>query len=258
MRYDDKLISVIMPAHNAAGHISETIDSLLAQTYENWELIVIDDRSTDDTHDFLNRLQSRFPDKVRVHLNEHNLGAGGSRNVALAMARGRYVAFLDSDDLWEPNKLKIQLEQMVKEGAALSHTSYRFIDEQSNLLRGEVTALFRLDLPQYLKTTNIGLLTAMVDREKVGETLYFNKNVEVIEDSDLWIRILKLGHNSVGIPEVLASYRIRKNQRSGNKLRAAIRLYKTYAMHSEIGFQRRFYYFAYYAFNGVRKRVFRV
>lgn len=208
------LVSIITPLYNSERFIDTTIKSVLSQTYTNWELIIVDDGSTDKGFDIAH--QHHLKDcRIRLFKQDRNSGAAACRNTAIEKARGKYIAFLDSDDLWEPNKLMTQINKMNETGAVFTFTSYKLIDEEGIELDKIVRCPESLVYKQQLRYNHIGCLTAMYNADGLGK-LYM-PIIRKRQDYALWLKILKLGVVGVGIDECLATYRIRKNSLSSNK-----------------------------------------
>ena len=159
------LVSIIMPNYNSEKYVKESIQSVLDQTYQNWELILVDDCSTDNS---LEIVKSFGDDRIKIFQNETNSGAAVSRNYALRMAEGKWIAFLDSDDLWSPEKLSLQIDFMVKNNYHFSYTPYSHIDENSNPLNVEVTGPRKISKRKMFRYDYIGCLTVIYNREYVG------------------------------------------------------------------------------------------
>lgn len=222
---DDSLISIIMPSYNTGRYIKESIESVIVQTYSNWELIIVDDCSTDNTDEVIMPL---LEDKrVRYLKNEHNSGAAISRNRALREARGRWIAFLDSDDVWMPDKLEKQVTFMEENECAFSYHAYEKIDEGSHPLGILVTgpsiitkqAMYRYGYP--------GCLTVMYNAEEIG--LVQIADIKKNNDYAMWLQICKKA-SCLFLPENLAQYRIRKmsisHDKFGKKLRSHYDLFR--------------------------------
>lgn len=208
------MVSVIMPAYNSAAFIAESIRSVLQQTYQNWELLIIDDASQDGTVSIIEKFQATEP-RIIFFQNNSNQGAGVSRNKGIEAAQGPYIAFLDADDLWLPHKLKVQLEFMQAQDLAMTYSSYFLMDEQGNDLDKKVTALPILSLKKLLKSNYVGNLTGIYNEQKLGKV--YCPELRKRQDWALWLSILKkIGHTK-GIVEPLAKYRIRENSISNNK-----------------------------------------
>ena len=198
---NNELVSIIMPSYNTANYISDSIQSVLKQTYENWELIIVDDCSSDNTLELL----SKFDDKrIRVIVNEKNSGAALSRNKALKEAKGKWIAFLDSDDLWEPNKLEKQINFMKENNYHFSYTNYTEIDSDSNPLNILVSGPKVISKHKMFNFCWPGCLTVMYDRETVGlvQIVDIKKN----NDYAMWLQICKK-EKCYLLNECLAMYR---------------------------------------------------
>ena len=182
-----ELVSIIMPSYNTAKYISESIESVLKQTYANWELIIVDDCSTDETDDVVKSYLS----DARIHYlkNEKNSGAAVSRNYALREAKGKWIAFLDSDDLWHPEKLEKQIEFMVNGSYHFSYTNYEEIDEQSNLLRVSVTGPKKITKQGMYNYCWPGCLTVMYNAEIVG--LIQLEDIKKNNDYAMWLKVCR-------------------------------------------------------------------
>jgi teichuronic acid biosynthesis glycosyltransferase TuaG len=242
------LVSIITPVHNAYSHIEETIQSVLKQTFTDWELILIDDYSSDKGIHILNKYEGR---DSRIHLfeNSHNLGAALSRNKGIEMAKGRFIAFLDSDDLWEPNKLEVQLKFMMENNHAFTFSGYhKFRGED---IVGLHTVPLRVNHEELLKTCSIGCLTAMYDTKQLGKV--YMPIISRRQDFALWLKILKEIPYAYGINQPLAKYRLRDDSISGNKFRAAKYQWRVYREFEHLGFFETCYYFSHYAVFGVLK-----
>lgn len=249
----DPLVSIVLPCYNAAAFLPATLESVIAQTFGDWECIAVDDASKDETASILADFASRDP-RIRPLFLEKNGGAAASRNAALREMRGRYLAFLDADDVWLPEKLALQVARLEATGAALCHTSYRFMDEGGNVLPGGVKATPKVDLRTYLRNTEIGMSTAVLDREQIGEITF--RDIRICQDTHLWLELLRRGFVSEGICEPLVNYRVREGQISGSKIAMARQVLALYLEIDEVPLHERLFSFASYAFNGFRKRLF--
>lgn len=182
------LVSVITPSYNTAEFISETIESVLSQTYDNWEMIIVDDCSTDNTDDVVSEYSARDP-RIRYIKNDTNLGAALTRNRALDEARGQWIAFLDSDDLWEPDKLEQQINFMKNGNINFSYTGYCEIDENSNEMGICVTGPKRITKIGMYNYCWIGCLTVMYNAKEVG--LIQIADIKKNNDYALWLKVIK-------------------------------------------------------------------
>ena len=203
--YTNKLVSVIMPVYNAEKYLEETLDSVLNQTYEDIEIICVDDMSSDGSRDILGKYKEKSKKIKTIYLTE-NAGVANARNVAIQNAEGRFIAFLDSDDVWLPEKISRQINFMLDNQYEFTFTSYRFIDADSNLMNTIVKAKRELTYNKLLKHNAIACLTVGIDRNYVND-IYMPKTRH--EDYAAWLRILKKGYKAYGLNELLALYRTR-------------------------------------------------
>lgn len=205
------LVSIIMPSYNTGRFISETIESVLAQSYSNWELIIVDDCSKDNTDDVVS--QYLADERIRYIKNETNSGAAVSRNRALREAKGKWIAFLDSDDLWEQDKLKNQIAFMVNNDYHFSYTNYVEIDEESSPNGKRVTGPKRITKHGMYNYCWMGCLTVMYDAETVGFIQI--EDIKKNNDYAMWLKICKKS-NCYLLDETLARYRKRSGSISNH------------------------------------------
>ncbi|MCD9511864.1 glycosyltransferase family 2 protein [Photobacterium phosphoreum] len=246
------MISIILPVYNAKGFIDLTIKSIIDQTYKSWELIIVDDCSSDYTYEYL---LERYLDHEQILIvkNDFNSGAGFTRNRGLELSKNKLIAFIDADDLWNERKLEIQIDFMRKYNYPIVHTSYTFIDEFDNKIPGSVVASRMVSLKSYMKNTEIGMSTAIIDRKLVGDFKF--SLMRTRQDTNLWLTLLSQGYKSYGIRDSLVKYRVRKGQISGNKFKIAFRTFKVFMAVTSIPIYSRMYYFCFYAVNGIYKRI---
>ena len=202
-----------MPSYNTAKYIVESIRSVLVQTYENWELLIVDDCSTDNTDEIVKPFLT--DERIRYFKNEINSGAAISRNKALREAKGKWIAFLDSDDLWLPEKLERQISFMTANDYKFSYTDYEKIDEESESLHVLVGGPNNVTKKVMYRYCYIGCLTVMYDSEFMG-TIQI-KDIKKNNDYAMWLQLCKKA-NCYLLPENLAKYRIRKKSISHDKL----------------------------------------
>ena len=212
---NDKLISVITPTYNCAEFISRTIESVQAQTYQNWEMIIVDDRSKDNTKEIVEKYM-KDDNRIKYHLLEVNSGAAVARTTAMQMANGSYMAFLDSDDIWLPDKLERQIKWMTDNGYAFSCTAYEQIDENDKSLGKVIKTVKKTDYNRLLLDCPVGNSTVIYDVEQMGK--FEVPNIRKRNDDALWLQMLKKEKYIWGMPDVLMKYRIRRNSISSNKL----------------------------------------
>lgn len=198
-------VSIITPAYNCANFIDDTIKSIQSQTYSNWELLITDDCSTDNTYDIILKYLNT-DSRIKLFRFNKNLGSGEARNNSIKEATGRFIAFCDSDDRWYPNKLEEQLAFMTQNNVALSYTSYDICNED-NLFIGYVKCLPKLSRFKILRDNGIGCLTAIYDISKVGKK--FMPTIRKRQDWCLWINIINEIGEAKGLQKTLATYRVR-------------------------------------------------
>lgn len=207
------LVSIIMPTYNCSKFISLAIESVLRQTYKNWELIIVDDCSTDDTEDVVKKYLS--DGRINYYKLEENSGAAVARNLAMKKSNGRYIAFLDSDDMWKFNKLEKQLQFMTDNAYSFTCTTYEKIDENGNKLNKLMKPKEKADYNRVLLDCPVGNSTVIYDVLKLGNIE--TPNIRKRNDVALWLKILKKEKYIYGLEEVLTEYRVRKNSISSNK-----------------------------------------
>lgn len=212
MQHD--LVSIITPSYNSSKFIGETIKSIQSQTYTNWELLITDDCSTDNSIKVITEYCELDP-RIKLLVLNKNSGAGIARNNSITAAQGRYIAFCDSDDRWYPEKLERQLEFMKKNGCALTYTSYDVCDEYGNL-SGYVNCLRRISKRKILRDNGIGCLTAIYDASIIGK--HYMPSMRKRQDWCLWIDIISKIGEAKGLQESLSLYRDRSNSISANKV----------------------------------------
>ncbi len=248
---DLNLVSVITPTYNSETYIRETIESVRQQTYPNWEMVIVDDGSTDRTISIIEEYQKE-DDRIRLIALERNQGAAVARNTAMEHAQGRYIAFLDSDDRWLPKKLERQLAFMQEHDYAFTYTGYKRvqINDEGQTIEKEVTMPENTTYKQLLKSCVIGCLTVMLDREKIPEIRM--ANIRSRQDYALWLNLTRRGYTAYGLHEVLAAYRVRSNSISSNKIRMAKQNWIVYRQVEQLGLLKSLWYFAHYVFLKVK------
>lgn len=232
------MISIVVPVHNAESYIKNTIQTVARQTYQDWELVLVDDASTDHSTERIQEAIQMLPEekqaRVRLICLEQNGGAAKARNTGTTAAKGRYLAFLDADDLWYPEKLEKELHFMVEQDAAFVFTSYQFGDEQGKPTGKAVHAPAELTFHKALTRTVIFTSTVLIDREKVPEALQLMPETES-EDTATWWRILKSGITARGLDEMLVIYRRPARTLSSNKGKAVKRIWGLYRQIAGLG-----------------------
>lgn len=208
------LVSVITPSYNSADFIAETIEAIQAQTYTHWELLITDDCSTDDTCKIISKYCEK-DNRIKLFHLAPNGGAGKARNNSIKEAKGRFIAFCDSDDKWYPEKLERQIKFMIDNNYELTYTSYDVIDEIGTPI-GKVKCLNKLSYRTLLRDNGIGCLTAMYDTRRIGKI--YMPLIRKRQDWCLWLDIIKKTGYAYGLQERLSIYRERKNSISANKI----------------------------------------
>lgn len=209
------LISIITPTYNCGKFIGETIESVINQTYKNWEMIIVDDCSKDNTKDIVNKY-AQNDDRIKYHILETNSGAAIARTKAMELAKGDYMAFLDSDDLWVENKLEKQLKFMKENNFNFVCTEYEQINEQSNPLGKIIKVRDKANYNRVLLDCPVGNSTVMYNVKAMGK--FKVPNIRKRNDDALWLQMLKKEEYIHGMKEILMKYRIRENSISSNKL----------------------------------------
>ncbi|MGN4425600.1 glycosyltransferase family 2 protein [Bacillus cereus group sp. MYBK30-1] len=245
---EDILISIITPVYNSEKYIGETIKSVLSQTHENWEMLIADDCSQDNTAEVIKEFND---DRIKYFKLEENAGAAVARNRALEKANGKYIAFLDADDMWKADKLQKQLTFMIENNIGFSFTGYEILKEEGNKI---INVPPRLNYSQFMKNTIIGTLTVMVNVDIVGEVRLVN--VKKDHDSMTWAKILREGHLAYGLDESLAYYRKVEGSISNDKFQAAKNHWNNCRNIEKLSLPKCLYYFFFYGVNAVKKHYF--
>ena len=187
MNNNEQLVSIIIACYNSEKYLSETINSVLNQTYKNWELLLVDDCSTDNTISVIEPFQKKDT-RIKLFRQRQNSGAAVTRNKAIKEAKGRFIAFLDSDDLWLPQKLEKQIGFMLKNGYSLTHTAYEIIENNGKATNKTIRSKPVLTYNNMLFSNKIGCLTAIYDRGKLGKV--YMPQIRKRQDYGLWLKIL--------------------------------------------------------------------
>lgn len=245
-------ISIITPVYNSEKLISETIESVLSQTYKDFEMIIIDDCSKDNSSKIIKKYCNIDP-RIKYHNLNKNSGAAVARNKGIDLAIGKYICFLDSDDLWTKTKLEEQLDFMKRKDVGFSFTGYSFIDEEGNDLNKVIKVPKEIDYDELLKNTIIGCLTVMIDREKIGD--FRMPLVRAGQDTATWLAILRKGYIAYGLQKPLAKYRIVKGSISYGKIKSLRRTWNTYRNLEKLSLSKSIYVFIFYVFNAIKKRI---
>ena len=251
----DELISIIVPVYNAERFIEETLACVTAQSYPRWELLLVEDGSSDRTVSIIEEyVKTNGENRIRLIRQPENLGAARARNRGLEEAAGRYIAYLDADDLWVPEKLERELAFMSEKNAAFAFTGYEFVDENGRGTGKVVRVPETLTYRQALKNTTIFTTTVMFDTEKIDKTL-LEMPIIKSEDTALWWKVLKNGYIACGLDENLAKYRRAGKTLSSNKLEAMRRIWNLYRKAEGMGVLSSAWHFCFWAVRAVKRRV---
>ena len=246
------ICSIVMPAFNAVQYIECAIKSVQAQTYREWELIVVDDGSSDGTTDVVRAL-AVSDSRIKLIELPGNSGAAYARNAGIMLATGRFIAFLDSDDVWLPEKLDVQLNFMMENKVAFSFTSYFRMDRYGNEC-GVIGVPSKVDYRTLLKTCVIGCLTVVYDTMLIGKVNMPSGTGR--EDFATWLSILKRVDYAFGINQTLAKYRVYDDQSSARKTQMAMENWRLYRNIEKLSLPTSLYYFSHYAVRGVLRKTF--
>ena len=246
---DCGLVSVIMPNYNSEKFVTDTIKSVLAQTYKNWELIFVDDCSTDNSLDIV---RSFADERIKIIKCETNGGAAVARNVAIDAARGRWMAFLDSDDIWHPQKLERQLAFMTENNYGFSFTHYGVIDDGNKEISEFKPVKDKYSYRDILKHNHIGCLTAVYDVEALGK-VYMPTNAAKREDLACWLAILRSGTEAYCLHDVLASYKVHSGSVSSNKVKMIKYQWNVYRKVERMNPFKSAYYLIHWGISGIFK-----
>ena len=249
-------VSVITPSYNSEKYISKTIESVQAQGYQNWEMVIVDDCSTDKTCEIVQTFSEKDP-RIKLLRQEKNAGAGAARTRAMRASTGRFIAYLDADDIWKPEKLEKQVRFMLDKDCGFSCASYEVIDDDGNKKGKEVHMLPAVDYVGFLTNNLLQTVGIMVDTRKVDKELLVMPDIRRRQDAATWLQILKAGHKCLGIDEILAEYRRAEGSLSSNKLKAVKGIWYLYRNIEHLSLPFSCYCFIRYAILAVWKRVYR-
>lgn len=251
--FDNKTVSVIIPVYNSGKYIDKTIDSVLNQSYEQIEIVLVDDCSSDNSKQIIENYTKKYTNIIFQQLEE-NSGAAIARNKAIELANGRYIAFLDSDDLWYPSKVERQLELMKRKNAAICFTAIEMIDENGELIKGKRNVVEMVNYNFLLKNTMLATSTIVIDRSITG-----NFKMPLIrsgQDYATWLLLMRDGIDAYGINEVLVKYRKGRNSLSSNKVKNIKKVWNIQTKNEGINPFSATYYSLCYAFNAFKKHYF--
>lgn len=244
------LISIVTPTYNSSRFIEETIKSVQSQDYSNWELIIIDDCSEDQTVEIVENFSKEDP-RIRLIKNIHNSGPAITRNRGIEAAKGDFITFLDGDDIWFPNFLKKSLLTCTKNNYEFVFASYQRLDESLQPYISDFIVPEKVNYYDILKACPIPCLTAFIDIRRIGK--FYMPVMNKRQDWGLWLAILKHVDYAYGIEEPLAIYRMRKNSVSRSKRKLIPYVWQIYREVEELSILKSSYYFMHWAFNGFKK-----
>lgn len=244
-------VSVIMPSFNSANFIKKAIDSVLSQSYSQWELIIVDDCSVDNSIKIIEQYVET-DHRIRLIKKDINSGVADTRNLAIKFATGFYLAFLDSDDIWHSKKLEIQVDFMKKNNASISFTQYFRINSQDIVIKEVQNIPELVGYTDLLKGNSIAMSTSMIEYKKVGD-VFFQKIGH--EDYYFWLNVLKSGFVAHGLKETLVYYRVHQTSLSANKFKAIKYTWFIYKNMLKLNIFETIYYFIIHEFRAVIKRI---
>lgn len=243
-------VSIITPAYNSEKFIEATIRSVQSQTFTDWKLIVVDDCSEDSTPSIVQKLQTEDP-RIELLLNPENLGVANARNRGVEYASSEYIAFLDSDDIWLPEKLELQLKKLKESGADLAYSSYSIINEDGEKVGSDYDVPENVTYEMLLKENVIGCSTVIL-KSDVAKKHPFSAD-QYHEDYVLWLSLLREGHRFVGCTDALVKWRYLKNSRSYNKKTAALHRWRIYRDYLKLPLVKSVLLFLRYCLSGLMK-----
>ena len=245
-------VTIITPCHNSSRFIEETIRSVQQQTFKDWEMVITDDMSKDNSVEIIEKYAAG-DSRIKLIKLTKNVGAAEARNIGLRAAKGRYIAFLDSDDKWDPEKLEKQLAFMKEKDIAFSYSDYRVVNVDGTPTGRIIKALKVIGYRGYMANTLIGCLTVMIDKEKTG---YFEMPIiRSSHDMALWLLIMRRGFKAYGLNKCMASYRLVPNSNTAGKWKAAKDVWKVYREIEKTAVIPSAFYFCSYAFNALMRRM---
>lgn len=250
-----ELVSIIVPVYQAQEYIQETINSVCDQTYEAWELLLVVDGEQDPTISVITEtIEQKGESRIRLIVQEQNKGAALARNRGVQESAGRYIAYLDADDLWKADKLEKELDFMQRKDAAFVFTGYEFGDENAVGTGKVVRVPEKLEYRQALKNTTIFTSTVMFDTTKIDKDMLEMPNMKS-EDTALWWKVLRKGYDAYGLDENLVTYRRPAKSLSSNKLVAIRRIWDLYRKAEKLSIPYSCYNFCFWAVKAVLRRV---
>lgn len=251
--YDNEIVSVITPVYNAERYLRQTVESAALQTYKQMEIVLVDDCSTDNSAEIIGELKKQYQNIV-YHRQPKNMGAGVARNTALELATGRYVAFLDADDIWKKNKTARQIKLMKMKNASMSYTAIEMIDEEGKVIKQKRNVKESVNYKFLLHNTMIATSTVIVDRNKMGD---FRMPIRRGgQDYATWLKLLRNGSTAVGINEALEQYRVAAGSLSSNKFKSIKQVWEIQTQDEEINKVAAVWHIFCFVVNALKKYLF--
>lgn len=244
-------VSIIMPYFKSELFLEKTIKSVLNQSFTDWELIIIDDENSSNSKKFL--IKYKRLKKIRIYHNNVTVGAGLSRNIGIKKAKKKFIAFIDSDDLWKKNKLYLQIQAMKKQNLDFSFTAFECINEKGAKLY-KVKADDELNYKKLLSACNIACSSVLI-KKKIFNKVSFD-NLKTKEDYNLWLKISRLGYKIGGINKILTSYLSRSSSLSSNHLDKLKNAFLIYHRENNFNILISFFFVIRLYFNAFKKKYF--
>lgn len=254
-KYQENLVSIITPVYNCEKLLPKTIECVMNQTYKNWELLLVDDCTQDNSAKVIKEYIKKDK-RIKYFKLEENSGAAIARNKALKESNGRFIAYLDADDLWKKEKLENQVKFMLDNNYAFTCTDYEKIDEDGNSLNKVIKIPAKVNYSLFLRNTIIQTVGVMVDTNLVEKDLLVMPNIRRRQDAATWCQLLKNGYDCYECPENLSYYRVVSNSLSSNKFKAVKMNWYWYRKIEKLPLWKACYCFIGYAFNAVKKRIY--
>lgn len=245
-------VDIIMPTYNCEKYIKQAIDTIKNQTYENWRIIIVDDKSTDNTIKIIKESIKDIKNRVILIEQKTHIGVAKCRNVAIRKSTNRFIAFLDADDMWKEKKLELQIKYMLSKSYYFTYTRYEYLKKDK--IKEVTTMPKNLDYKKALKNTYILTSTVILDTNKIKKSNIVMPKIGS-EDTATWWKILKNGYTAYGLDKVLTTYRITPNGLSKNKMINLVRTWNIYRKQEELSIVKTIYNFIFYILNATKKRV---
>ena len=246
----NNLVSIVTPTFNSEKFIEATIASVQAQTHQNWEMIIIDDCSSDQTIKMIEKFINQDP-RIQLISLQKNVGSGIARNKGIEKAKGKYLTFIDADDIWFPHFIATSIKFIKSNQVSFVFSSYKRSNENLDFIYSDFIVPTKVNYWDILKTNSISCLTAFLDMEKLGKK--YMPSIKKRQDMGLWLQYLKEIPFAYGIKEPIAIYRIRENSLSRNKWELLKYQWDFYYNLENLGFFKTIYYLSYWAINGFLK-----